>query len=141
MRTGTLTRIETGDEGTFGDLVLDSGWGCVTGELPWRNNLPGISCIPTGTYTAIPYNSQRHGPCYLLQNVPQRTDVEIHAANWMGDKSLGYKCELLGCIALGKSHGALAGQAAILRSQEAMHDFLTEMGMDTLTITIKGVTV
>ena len=40
-----LTRNETGDEGTFGELsVLDRVF--KTGELPWRDNNNDFSCIP-----------------------------------------------------------------------------------------------
>ena len=36
--------------GTNGDLYLKSEGLCHTIELPWKENLPGLSCIPEGKY-------------------------------------------------------------------------------------------
>jgi hypothetical protein len=41
--------------------------GLFSGELPWRDNAPSISCVPAGTYRAIFTNSPRFGRAlYLL---------------------------------------------------------------------------
>ena len=138
MKSATLTRSASTDQGTFGVFKMDDGSGVWnSGELPWHDNQTGVSCIPPGTYVANPIVSPKHGPCFMLTGVPGRADVEIHAANWMGDQSLGYKCQLLGCIALGKAQGVLEGQEAVLLSQDALKEFLTIMGGDSLSLTIK----
>ena len=136
MKTGVLTRTMSSDVGTFGDLVINDVMKLKSGELPWRDNQHGISCIPTGTYIAKHFVSPKHGPCYLLQNVPDRSDVEIHAANWMGDKSKGYKSELLGCIALGMTYGKAGGQEGVFQSKEAIEHFLEVMDGEDLELTI-----
>ena len=47
-----IERYESGDMGTFGALFAE-GFTCYTGELPWRDNKPEISCIPVGLYKVI----------------------------------------------------------------------------------------
>ena len=106
MRTATLTRQPSTDEGTFGDWLSDSGWSCKTAELPDRGNATGISCIPLGTYRATWRWSQAHGKSlYHLINVPMRSEVEIHSGNLAGDVGLGYCSEVKGCILPGLALG------------------------------------
>jgi hypothetical protein len=130
------TRLSTGDTGTFGSLFLDDGTSYATGELPWRNNAVGQSCVPAGVYQCQIYDSPTHGQVYMLQDVPGRSDVEIHAANWFGDRSLGLKCDMLGCIGLGESQGSLEGQDAILTSGQALLSFMGRQGGQPFTLTI-----
>lgn len=142
MRTGTIQRGPSTDEGTFGVLTLDSGFSCVTGELPWRDNEPGKSCVPAGTYMCKMQYSHKHGmDLYHLQNVPNRGEVEIHAANWMGDVDKGFKCELLGCIAPGLKTGMLAPpgmalQHAVISSGVALKSLEEDLGGADFELTI-----
>ena len=52
MRTVTLTRrpADNDDQGTIGDWVSDSGFSCVSIELPWRDNETDLSCVPPATH-------------------------------------------------------------------------------------------
>jgi hypothetical protein len=102
MRKITITRFTTGDDGTFGVLHTDKDFICFTGELPWRNNKVNESCIIAGEYLCAWEESQKFGMCYHLRDVPGRTDILIHAANYMGDKSKKLKSDVAGCIALGR---------------------------------------
>ena len=138
MRTVTLVRTSAGDEGTFGMLMVDGGLTLHTLELPWRENLSGKSCVPPGTYVARWLESPKHGMCYHLVDVPGRSQVEIHSANWAGDVDKGFKCQLLGCIALGESVGVLEGQQAVLSSKDAVDAFNKEMAGDTFSLVIQG---
>src|ERR1700752_56692 len=124
--TGDLYRAESTDEGTFGTIILQDGWTCFTGELPWRDNKSNISCVPPGSYAVMPFTSSTHGKCLKLENVPNRTDVEIHAGNWCGDVSMGYDSDLLGCIIVGTNVGPLGpdGQKAVLNSKVALEQLL-----------------
>lgn len=128
MQRVVLERHEQSDHGTFGrivtgDLVL------FTGELPWRENAPNISCIPEGYYRAAFTHSPRFGRgLYLVSPVLQRTGIRIHPANLMGDASLGFKCQLNGCIALGEKLGWIEDQKAVLLSASAVRKFETYMG-------------
>ena len=111
MKRAILTRTETGDQGTFGRLVVEgTDFNCVTLELPWRNNASGKSCIPAGTYLFKMTNSPKHGLCYEewddpatkeKEDVPDRDHIQIHSANLAGDEAKGYISQLLGCLALG----------------------------------------
>lgn len=120
MLKGILIRNETSTVGTFGRLVFGNDFSCYTGELPSRNNEKGKSCIPAGVYIFVWSKSPKHGHCYEAENVPGRSDIQIHAANWMGDKEKGFKCQLLGCIAPGMLVDQLEGQKAVISSKKAL---------------------
>ena len=132
----TLIRTKTGDSGTFGTLKLADGSSYVTGELPWRDNHPQTSCIPVGTYQCRMFDSPAHGPVYQVYGVPGRSLIEIHPANWFGDKSKGLKADMLGCIGIGYSIGRLDGQDAILSSKTAVLSFMGRMQAKPFDLTI-----
>lgn len=136
MRKATLTRTSDGNDGTFGQLVTDSGFECWTGELPWRENEPNRSCIPEGVYTCTWRMSSKHGMCYHMENVVGRTGVEIHAANFVGDPEVGFKCELLGCIAPGQDLGFIGNQFAVFKSHEALIALETDLAKLPFELTI-----
>ena len=78
--------------GTNGTLFIDGVQLCHSIELPWKDNLAGISCIPEGRYTL----SKRYSPhlnwhC-LISHVPGRELILLHPAN-------DALKELKGCIA------------------------------------------
>lgn len=136
MRTVTLTRTETGDDGTFGHLVTDSGVCLRSGELPWRKNETGRSSIPAGTYECVWALSPSKGWLYYVTKVPRRSDIEIHPANFCGDRALGFRCELDGCIALGTLVGPMNGQKAILYSHQAFLQFNRDLKKSPFELTI-----
>jgi len=123
-----LQRLETGDQGTFGRLVLPDGRMLFTGELPDRGNAPNISCIPPGLYRCLwTWSPAFKRLMYLVDRVPGRSGVRIHAANLMGDKALGFRAQLNGCIALGRALGHIESQKAVLRSAPAISTLETAM--------------
>lgn len=74
-----------------GDVVMH----CASLELPWANNLPGVSCIPNGTYYATKTNSPKFGPgTFELMAVHGRGYIRIHPGNFTRD--------IEGCILLGE---------------------------------------
>lgn len=57
--------------------------------LPWLGTQPNIygaeplKCIPAGVYPCVPYFSpKRQENCWLLENTPGFTGVEIHIGNF-----------------------------------------------------------
>lgn len=96
----TLIRSKYSDKQTEGTLYVIGQLGeilfsCVTLELPWRNNQVMISCIPKGVYKVVPRNSPKYGDHLHILDVPGRTLILIHQANYVD--------QLLGCIAVGES--------------------------------------
>ncbi|MFC4699373.1 DUF5675 family protein [Glaciecola siphonariae] len=64
----------------LGTMILPDAKEIYILERPWIDNVPFISCIPSGNYIAKPDDSGRFR-YYELQNVPGRTHIEIHPAN------------------------------------------------------------
>ena len=97
----------------------------VTVERPWQNNQEDVSCILAGSYRVAMRDSvKHHGQVYGVQNVPDRSDIEIHPANLAS--------QLLGCIALGNSFGHVelpSGETGygVLNSVDAVNAFVTRM--------------
>lgn len=121
-----LIRKSTGTDGTFGDFI-GFDFDFLSGELPWKDNAAGKSCIPHGSYKCLWQVSRRFGPCYEVTGVPDRSRILIHSGNFCADKDSGKKSDIEGCILLGKSTGVLSGQKAILRSKEAIREFHERM--------------
>lgn len=115
-----LQRLESGDQGTFGQFVLGD-LVFFTGELPWRENASNSSCIPAGTYACVmTYSEHFKRKMYLVGPVEKRVGIRIHSANLMGDLTKGYKAQLNGCIALGEKFGWMDKQKAVLLSAPAV---------------------
>lgn len=87
----TLTRVYH-PEGTNGLIRYGGKVICLSIELPMNNNLPAKSCIPEGTYRLRHRQSNKFGECMELLQVPGRTAILIHPANYA-------LTELRGCIA------------------------------------------
>lgn len=136
MRSAQLISDPSTDDGTFGVLTLDNGLAFHTGELPWKDNASGVSCIPAGTYRCEWINSPKHGECYQITGVHGRSMIEIHSANFMGDTSKGKHSQLLGCVALGKGLGELEGQMAVLQSKVAVREFEAEMQKEPFILSV-----
>lgn len=115
-----LVRFGSTPFGTFGRMVFNDNiadvWSCFTVERPWAQNRPTFSCIPAGLYPLTLYDSPRHGRVYLLQNVPQRANIEIHIAN--------VSSELEGCIAPGKYLGWMPSAWAVQASATAFKELM-----------------
>jgi hypothetical protein len=132
-----LERLDRGDQGTFGRIVAGT-FTCFTGELPWRDNAPSLSCVPAGTYRVIwTWSPRFRANKYRLVDVPARAGVLEHAANLMGDVALGLRAQLNGCIALGERLGWMDRQKALLVSQPAVRRFEEYMGRKPFTLEIR----
>lgn len=137
----TITREDSRNHGTFGTIRAERDgdvFECVTLELPWRGNRRSLSCIPEGTYQCDWSHSGSFGKCYRLRDVPERSGILIHAGNYAGDRTRGLLSNVDGCILLGIKRGTLSGQAAILRSKEAIAGFNRFMDGQSFRLVIKS---
>ena len=144
MRTLKLIRHETSEEGTFGELYNERGDHMFyTAELPKyagdpdKENERQTDCIPVGTYKASIYNSPKHGRVYQLEKVPGRSNIQIHVGNYAGDRSKGFKCNVEGCILLGKSFGVMSNQKAVGSSKVAIAEFMEQMAGEPFMLDIE----
>lgn len=122
MKRLKLIRVAESDNTTFGVLLVDGAPQFVTAEDLWRDNEKQVSCIPKGKYTIRRHTSPKFGLCYIVDNVPERSHILIHAGNTHRDTH--------GCILIGLQFGVLAGESAILRSKDAMVLFMGSLAAD-----------
>lgn len=119
----TLHRGPSTAQGTFSRLQYNNQHICYMVELPDRQNRSNISRIPAGRYvvTHMPRSaSGKYKNVYHVQNVPKRFGVLIHAGNFAGDKSMGFKTHSWGCLLPATRLGKLNGQRAGLASRGAL---------------------
>ena len=77
-------------------------------ELPWRDNLAQVSCIPEGRYELVKRWSPKFNRHLQVLNVPHRKFILIHPTN-------DAMHELKGCIASVCCITGAAISAAIMR--------------------------
>ena len=135
MNTLFLLRIQTSDQGTFG-IIIFNGQYLYTGELPWKDNRPNVSCIPSGSYTVRVRISPKYGKVYEVTDVSGRTYILFHQGNFFGDISLGFRSNVQGCILLGFKRGKLYGQKAVLASRIARNRFETVMNFEPFKLKV-----
>jgi hypothetical protein len=144
MADAVLERIEYSDHGAFG-RIWARGLGLFTGEQPWRDNARNVSCIPPAP-DAEPelhrvvwtFSPRFRRFMYLLLGTEPRTGIRKHPANLMGDRALGFRSQLNGCIALGERLGWLDGQKALLLSAPAVRRFEAHMGHAPFVLEIRN---
>jgi len=135
-RSATLTRQDNWEDqpdpqGTFGQYISDRNFGCKIGELPWRENAHGISCIPKGRYPVLWQWSNKHKcNCYHITQVQDRNNVEIHKGNICGDVSKGYGSDVEGC--------QLPGIAVAKFTKGSIHPNPAKPPVDQLGVTESG---
>ena len=90
-----LTRFAYTKDGTFGTLGR-----FLTIEEEWQDNIPNISCIPTGVYVCRSSIFHRGGyPSYEIMDVPGRDLVKFHRAMTEED--------LRGCVGIAMRLGEI----------------------------------
>lgn len=142
MITATLTRIPQATQ-TLGKLIVRENnaviFDCDTIELPWLDNKPQISCIPKGVYNVVYRESAKYPRHYHIQNVPNRSFILIHQANYVGSKNPATrKPDLLGCIGVGRGYADLNGDGIVelTRSNPTLKQMLAAIGTKSFTLTI-----
>lgn len=121
--TLVLRRIY-GEQGTNGTVYFNGEKICHTIELPDRNNIQRISCIPEGRYKLVKRKYTKHGEQIGIPTVLGREAILIHAAN-------NAMKQLMGCIApvttlTGEGTGTESGKA--LERLKALVYSLWDMG-------------
>jgi len=104
-----LTRLTGNSKQTTGSLIVHDVFKThaqfATIELPWLNNIPFISCVPSGTYKAKKVFSSTFGWCIQILNVPNRTNILLHYGNFYTNTK--------GCILVGKSFANINNDSQI----------------------------
>lgn len=128
---------------TIGNFTLSDGKKdlmiCNTIELRNAFNKPQISCIPEGTYKCVYRESPKYPKHYHILDVPGRSFILIHPANFAGsiNPKTG-KPDLLGCIGVGNGYGDLNGDGVVelLNSTKTMKKLLEIVGKNSFELTI-----
>lgn len=104
-----LTRKPSSNGCTFGILTVDGQNPVYTLERPEVQ-------IPTGTYNVeITWSPRFKRPLPLLDSVPGRSDIRIHAGNWPRDTD--------GCLLVGLQ----LGEGMITQSRAALDPLVTQI--------------
>lgn len=108
----TLRRIDSGVDGTFGELMHGDKVLCVTCEDPWNDNRPRESCISKGSYVCVPHSGAHFQNVWEITGVPHRSAILIHNGNTINDT--------LGCVLVGTAFGQVDGKKAVIGSRAAL---------------------
>lgn len=123
-----ITRLEFGENETLGVLMLNGEILCWTLELPWKDNQHNISCIPKGKYKCV-RGMLKGNERWLLQNVPNRTGIFIHAGN--------VHSQIQGCVLTGSGVGYVNNDRAVLGSPNALNELMVKTkGMSEIDLEI-----
>jgi len=120
MINAVLTRIDKAETQTLGKLDIFDGdeliYSCKTLELEVDKNQVRDDAIPNGEYQVVPRWSEKYKNHFHITNVPNRSYILIHAAN--------YSRQLLGCIAVGREHIDIDGDGLkdVTSSKATMQD-------------------
>lgn len=138
MKRIVIKRILSSDSGTLGRLSVDGVHFCRTLELPWKDNIPNISCVPTGTYSVVwGHMNKANKDRYLVQNVPERSAIFIHSGNYAGDVSKGYETHVQGCILLGQDFDLIGDQFGVTSSRATTSAFEQFLQQQPFSLTIE----
>tara|TARA_R100001530_G_scaffold2516_1_gene4098 strand:+ start:383 stop:865 length:483 start_codon:yes stop_codon:yes gene_type:complete len=128
-----IIRDTFSEESTIGELFVNGERFGDTLELPWKNNVRNISCIPDGEYDVrmrYPRESATRDYLHLLvQEVPNRDYILFHRGNSANDTS--------GCILVGQG----SQQDFVHNSTLAMDLLMKEiinLGGEKINLTIKN---
>jgi len=110
--------------------VYDDGekvYSCATLELPWKDNENRRSCIPPGparkpvTYDWQRHSSPRYDECIWVRGVESRSEILVHAGNYVSDT--------LGCILVGRKLADINGDSLsdVTHSQATLSELLAKV--------------
>lgn len=117
--TITLLRIGSSGLSTFGVLRDRAIPFAVTMELPWKNNVPSISCIPPGRYTCQRVQSPKVGDTFEVTGVPGRSHILFHTGNSSADTE--------GCILVAEEFAGTTALPVISSSKRGFGEFMAKL--------------
>lgn len=124
MKRLKIKRVVSNEKGVFSVLVYNNAPFAVTAERADLCNTADVSCIPAGKYICRLLPSSRHGMCWHVMNVPNRTDILFHKGNIPSEDSEG-------CVLIGESFDILFDQQAVLNSLHGYNDFMNILMNET----------
>jgi hypothetical protein len=102
-------------------------WECWALELPWEGNRNRKSCIPpepgeNAVFEWERHESPRFGDTLWIKDVPGRSEILIHAGNYVSDTA--------GCILVGDTPKDLDGDGLmdVPRSQDTLDELIERAG-------------
>lgn len=119
------------DDCTIGRLTYKD-FQCFTLELPMLDNKQDVSCIyAAGGFVGRKHYSPKNGDCIAINNVMDRTNIQIHKGNFTRD--------IQGCILVGDSVKFLDGDSIpdVTNSTKTLEKLLSLLP-DTFAIEIKS---
>lgn len=117
-----IIRLETSKYGTLSALRINGQFFGTTLEPPDELNKVNESSIPPGQYWMKKYDSPTHGLVWKVENVPNRTYIEIHPGNIVEHTA--------GCILVGESQAKLRGpqeHIKLLNSGKTFDNFMSAL--------------
>jgi len=114
--TLTLLRVGSSDRGTFGVLRRGQVPFVLTMELPWLDNAPNESCIPTGHYICRRVRSPKFGDTFQVENVPNRSHILFHKGNDMTDTE--------GCLLVAEEFSGTFDKPIVVSSERGFGEFM-----------------
>lgn len=118
----TISRVLTGNSGTFGVLIFENIPFAVTLEREWLDNARNISCIPAGEYVCKRVNSPKFGSTFEVTEVPGRSHILFHKGNIDDDSH--------GCILIGEQFGEIGYNKGIKASAQGYGEFMAILSHD-----------
>lgn len=92
------------EHGTNGRFVYYGQQICESIELPWKGNQRSVSCIPEGRYRLGLVTHPVKGKQILVEEVPGRSGILIHAANDAVTELRGFIAPVAKATAPGKGN-------------------------------------
>jgi hypothetical protein len=90
-----IQRQHSGKDCISGQLSLEGDIVAYTLERPWEGNIPLISSIPAGRYSAFVRTETKDRWRIELTDVPNRSNIQLHIGNTLADG--------VGCIMIGSN--------------------------------------
>jgi hypothetical protein len=100
-------------------------------ELPWRDNIENVSCIPEGNYQCAPFNGAKYKDVYEIKGVEGRKDILFHVGNYVNNTK--------GCVLIGSGISFHGDTYMVTSSKISFERFRGIMGDDEFKLSICGI--